>query len=61
MFLNLACPASISFSSYLRGKPSTNYDIWLNKVVVVVVEYSKHRWSVELCQVKRSSKFRCRG
>ena len=33
-------PPRLAFSSYLRGRPSTNYYIWFNKVVnkVVVVE-----------------------
>ena len=30
-------PPRLAFSSYLRDRPSTNYYIWLNKVVVVVV------------------------
>ena len=30
-------PPRLAFSSYLRGRPSTNYYIWFNKVVVVVV------------------------
>ena len=28
-------PPRLAFSSYLRGKPPTNYFIWLIKVVVV--------------------------
>ena len=30
-------PPRLAFSSYLRGRPSTNYYIWFNKVVVVVI------------------------
>ena len=30
-------PPRLAFSSYLRGRPSTNYYIWFNKVVNVVV------------------------
>ena len=58
-------PPRLAFSSCLRGRPSTNYYIWFNKVVVVVVKVKpwSQGWLIAagaypgFCSIKRLEVF----